>query len=134
MFYIELPADARIKTDDEGYCIIETTDGSPIKAAEVVQDYLNGRASPINVYPSCPNEDKPYLEYLNHSITKDAIEKPSLYWTEVNGREKNTFQSRVLSISPFTTKNFFSAARKEEIEREREETREDRRTKGPKSV
>lgn len=134
MFYIELPADARIKTDDEGYCIIETTDGSQIKAAELVQDYLNGRASSINIYPSCPNKDKSYLEYLNRSVTKDAIEKPSLFWTEVNGREKNAFQSRALSISPFTTKKFFSAARKEEIEGKRAETREDRRTKGPKSV
>lgn len=134
MLYIELPEGAIIKKDSEGYCIIELSDGSQIKAAEAVYDYLNGRASCINIYPSCPNEDKSYLEYLERFVTKDTIEKPALHWTTVNGKEKNAFLSRVSSTSCWHTQAFLSQGTRQKVEDYRAEIREDRRTKGPKSV
>lgn len=62
------------------------------------------------------------------------IEKPSSYWTIVNGKEKNAFLNRVTSNLPWHTKTFLDEKRRSEIEEDRAETRDDRRTKGPKSV
>ena len=134
MLYIELPESATIKTDEEGYCIIEIDGVSQIKAAEVIQNHLNGCASSIPTYARCPNEDKTYLEYLDNFVTKDVIEKPSSYWTIVNGKEKNAFLNRVTSNLPWHTITFLDETRRRKIEEDRAETRNDRRTKGPKSV
>lgn len=79
----------------------------------------------------CPNEDKFFVEYLPGSARSTG-------WCKIqNGIKKaedNKQYCRTLAWTSSSGFSFLSSRRREEVEAERKEQRDDRRMKGPKSV
>ena len=135
MLYIELPAHALLDKDDSGQDIITFNDDNlpPINLIEQVQLYMASGQQDSNcllaVFRNCPKEDKTYIEYLPNNG------QPALWITVVNGLEKNAFNQRTQSYNPwFYHQQNLRAERLAEVISDRAQVKEERYSKGPRSI
>lgn len=141
MLYIQLPdsvCPTNVQQNEDGYYYFEVNDQTILLkdlaafAEDGVYDIDLGDGNHLmgTVTQKCPNEDRNYAEYL------PKANKPSQWYSFVNGIEKNKFNAQTANSSRSWTSteqySLLSSTRKKEVQEARKEQKEDRYEKGPK--